>query len=198
MKVAMPSSIGSDTLTDAQLIDSYLKSDDRDALDTLVGRHLGRVRAMVHRIVLDEFAADDVTQEVFVRAIRGLKSFDGKSQFSTWLHRIAVNTATDHLRRREPLVIGYDASSEETFSRNHSPVDSGPVAVAVANELSQQVDREIAALSPALRTAIVLTAVEGHDTNSAAQIAGCTSATMYWRIHRARKILKQRLAKHLS
>jgi RNA polymerase sigma-70 factor (ECF subfamily) len=198
MAVAMQSSTGSDMLTDGQLIDSYRASDDRAALDELLGRHLDSVRAMVHRIVLDEFAADDVTQEVFVRAIRGLKSFEGTSQFSTWLYRIAVNTATDHLRRREPVAISCDTTSEETLSRSYLSKESGPVAVAVGNELAQQVNREIAALSPALRTAMVLTSVEGHDNNSAAQIAGCTSATMYWRVHRARKILKLRLARHLS
>ena len=198
MSVSLEEPVVSVMHSDEQLIDSYRESSDRDALDELLGRHLHRVRSLVDRLVLDQAAADDVTQEVFVRAIRGLKSFQGTAQFGTWLHRIAVNTAMDHLRRNEPVVGGFDSASEEVLSHRSVSSDSGPVAVAEANELSQQVDREIAALSPALRTAIVLTAIEGHDSNTAAQIVGCTAATMYWRVHRARKILKQRLARHLS
>jgi len=70
--------------SDEQLIACYRESGRAEALDTLTERYLGRVRAMIYPMVLDKTLADDLTQEVFLRAFRGLPSFDGRAQFSTW------------------------------------------------------------------------------------------------------------------
>jgi hypothetical protein len=90
-------------ISDEQSIAEYVKTRDGDRLGEVFQRHVPRVRAMVFQLVLDDHLADDVTQEVFLRAWRSLDRFRGRSKFSTWLYRIAVNTARDALadRRRD-------------------------------------------------------------------------------------------------
>ena len=101
--------------SDEQLIDSYVKSGERHALEELVGRYLDKVRGMVFSMVLDPSLADDLTQEVFLRALRGLAGFDGRAKFSTWLYRVAMNTTHSFLAKRN--------RSRLTF---HSELPDGP------------------------------------------------------------------------
>ena len=86
--------------SDEELVASYLAGLGDTHLSELVDRHLGRVRSTVYAMVLDPAAADDLTQEVFCRAIGGLGSFGGRARFSTWLYRITMNTVRGFLARR--------------------------------------------------------------------------------------------------
>ena len=180
-------------VSDESLIAAICGAGDRAALEELVGRHLAQVRRTVAQMVLDEAAADDVTQDVFLRAIRGLAGFDGRARFSTWLLRIAMNTAVTHLQR----------ASRTRTTQQEIGWDDVPGAAAppdeqlLTRERADDVQRAVGQLSPPLRAALVLTALQGVSPAEAAAIEGCSVSTMYWRIHEARKQLRKRLKEHL-
>ena len=181
-------------LSDEDLARIFRNEGDQGALDRLVRRHLSRVRAMVFAMVLNEADADDLTQEVFVRAIRGLPRFAGRARFSTWISRIAMNTVRTFWAKRAGPVRAADDRLVECASGRVT----APDASAMAGELDSQITAALATLSPPLRAAIVLTALEGVPAREAARIENCTVPTMYWRVHKARKILRKQLARYLA
>jgi len=179
--------------SDEQLAADYQRSGETSVLEELARRHLPRVSSLVSQIVLDPAAAEDVTQEVFLRAFRQLGSFRGKSSFATWLYRVALNTAYSYLNRRGKSLVEYRGSLHGPDTSRTSP--EGPVLEA---ELDGEIQAALAELSPKLRAAIVLTSIQGLKAAEAAKIEGCNIATMYWRIHQARKLLHRRLEDYLS
>ena len=179
--------------SDEHLVASYQDSGQREALDELTERHLGTVRAMIYPMVLDKTLADDLTQEVFLRAFRGLASFDGRSRFSTWLYRVTMNTAHSFLARHCRSPVDFRAKLPERCETS----SEHPELAAMQGELESAVETGLRDLPPKLRAAIVLIAIERMEVGEAARIEGCTRATMYWRLHEARKRLKRRLKGHL-
>ena len=180
--------------SDEQLIAAFRESGVRPLLDDLVRRHVGRVHVMIYQMVLNDAYADDLTQEVFRRAIRGLPNFRGQARFSTWLTAIAMNTARSFLARQpRPPLASVDELADRADRRSPSPVEE-----AMANELDADIRAAIRSLPPSLRAAIVLTTMQGLSVREAARAEGCLAATLYWRIHKARKLLKKRLAEHLQ
>jgi RNA polymerase sigma-70 factor (ECF subfamily) len=180
--------------SDEELVASYCRSGHRELLDVLLARHVGPVRGIVYGMVLDQSDADDVTQEVFLAAIRGLAQFNGRSKFSTWLYRVAVNTTYRFLERRSRRPAGGEALLPDPPA---SPGDE-PDQKAMQSELEREIAAGMEALSPPLRAAMVLMTLEGLSADEAAQIEECSPATMYWRVHEARRILCARLAKYLK
>lgn len=178
---------------DEELIAAYRNSLSSELLDELIRRHVGRVRAVVFQMVLDDGIADDVTQEVFLRVVRHLPTFDGRSKFSTWLYRVAMNTCHSYLERAGRSRLEF---REELPERPDAA--NVPVQAVLDAELRREVDAALAELSPRLRAAVVLTGIQGLDPKVAARIEGCSTATMYWRIHQARKRLAERLQGYLS
>jgi RNA polymerase sigma-70 factor, ECF subfamily len=175
--------------SDEQLVNCYRESGHAEALEELVRRHLGKVRAMIYPMVLDPAITDDLTQEVFLRMLGGLAAFNGRSQFATWLYRVTMNTACSFLARQARSPVTFCATVPDCAQ----PDGRRPEQAAAGAELDDAVEAALRELSPKLRAAIVLTAIRQLPVGEAAQIEGCTTATMYWRIHRARKLLKQRL-----
>ena len=180
--------------TDEDLIAHLRDPGEPRMLSGMISRHVTRVRTMISQMVANDADADDLTQETFLRAIRGINGFQGRSQLSTWLHRIAMNTVRDFLRgqnRPQPapgeVLEGLADLRASTSER-----------LAMAGELNNAITAAVGSLPPALRAAVVLTILQGLRVGEAAKIEGCTAATMYWRIHKARKILKKRLEKHLT
>jgi RNA polymerase sigma-70 factor (ECF subfamily) len=142
---------------------------------------------MIYPMVLDHASADELTQEVFLRAIRGLAAFQGRSQFSTWLYRVAMNTVHSFLARqcRSPVTFYSDVPE------GVQPPAKVPDCVAMQAELESAVETALRELPPKLRAAIVLTTLEKIEVGEAARIEGYSRATMYWRIHEARKRLRR-------
>ena len=174
-------------LADEQLVRQYVESGEMRHFDELVSRYVRKVRAMIYPIVLHDADADDLTQEVFLRVSKGLARFRGEAQFSTWLYRIAMNTTHGFLRRksRNPVATHEDPPEiEDTMA---------PDRLAMAGESAALVGRAMAQLSPGLRSAITLVILNGMSVSEAARAEGCLMATMYWRIHEARRILKKEL-----
>jgi len=179
-------------VSDEQLIETYLKSRKRDVLGELLCRYLAKVRRTVYSMVLDASLADDLAQEVFLRAIRGLAGFDGRAKFSTWLYHVTMNTTHGFLARRTRSPVTFSANPPDHPRAARGSAESA----AVEGELDQAIRAALAHLTPKLRAAIVLTNIEQMDPAEAARIEGCSTATMYWRIHEARKQLRRRLERH--
>ncbi len=180
--------------SDDELVAAFRQSGCRHSLDELVSRHIPKVRGLVFQMVLDDSVADDLTQEVFLRGCRGLTGFNGKSQFSTWIFRIAMNTTYSYLTRRDRSPVEFHADVPERFEVG----TAGPEQAVVQAEFEDEVAAALSELSPKLRAAIVLVSLQQLGVSKSASIEGCSTATMYWRIHEARKQLKHRLRKHLS
>ena len=159
---------------DEELIALYQQAGDTIAVEKLVRRHLRRINAMIFQMVLDEAVADDLTQEVFLRALRGLKNFRGASKFSTWLYRVARNAAYGHLRSQRRTRVEYQSQPPESETGQ-----AAPESRVFERERNAEIQAALAALSPKLRMAIVLTTFQDLDVDAAARIEGCTVATMY-------------------
>ena len=148
---------------------------------------------MVFPMVLNHAVADDLTQEVFLRAIRGLNGFRAEAKFSTWLFRIAWNVVRDEVSRRETQDAVITCELEPV-----TPVGDQPDRIALQRELDQRIAAELAGLTPKLRAALVLTSLQQVSVDEAAELEGCSTSTMYWRIHEARRVLQERLAKYFD
>jgi len=171
-------------MNDEELIAKYQDEGDSLVLDPLFSRHIDRVRAIVYPILLNDADADDVTQEVFRRVHKALAQFQRKSSFTTWLHRIALNAAHNHIRGRHwERQVEWDAENPP----QQGVSDNRPSDGLIAGETLDAVEKALRQLSPVLRAALVLTIMEGKEVHEAAKIQGCLVATMYWRVHQARK-----------
>ncbi len=145
---------------------------------------------LITKIVLDECVAQDLTQDTFVKASSKIEQFQGNASFKTWLCRIAVNDAHQHLRKvitARKHMETYGAGAEHRGGMA-SPRDS-----LFWKEENRRITEAIKTLAPELRSALVLTVIEGMNPQEAARIQGCTRSTLYWRVHQARKILKKEL-----
>ena len=174
---------------------------DTVAFDQLVGLYRDGIRAFVARRLSDPVEAEDIAQEVFIRAYRGMPAFRGDSSFQSWLHRIALNLTIDSTRRRERRGSSYslDAPVE---------VEEGPVARELAApsycepekdletaELRREVHRAIRDLSPKLRTVVVLYELQGLNYREIAAMLGCPVGTVKSRVFCARGQLRRDLSR---
>ena len=169
---------------------------DRSAFDLLVRKYQYRVAALVRRYVRDEAEAEDVAQEAFVRAWRALPQFRGESQFYTWLYRIAVNTAKNHLAGlgRRPAMEAIDDEAGTTLREAEALQDgASPEQEVLRGELEALVLAAFEALAPELRDALSLREVEGLSYEAIAERMGCPIGTVRSRIFRARDAIDARL-----
>jgi RNA polymerase sigma-70 factor (ECF subfamily) len=157
---------------------------DVAAFEELAGAHTSRLFVVVTRLVDDRVEAEDVVQESLLRAWRGICEFRGRSGFSTWLHRIAVNEANRSLmqstHRRETIRL---SDEQPRFS---APADDGPTRQAELHELRAALRTALLALPLPYRTAVVLRDIEGLPTREAAHIAGVGERAFKSRLHHAR------------
>ena len=155
----------------------------RFAFEQLYRCHVGRVYGLCLRLTGHRETAEDCVQETFVNAWRGLARFEARSAFSTWLHRIAVNTVMVRQRRRGPEL------------RLVQPWDSDAVDERQASEDAPPLDLEaaIAALPPGARHVLVLVGLYGFSHEEAADALGIAIGTSKAQFHRARHILAERL-----
>ena len=169
---------------------------DRSAFDELVRRHADGLYAVVVRLCAGRDEAEEITQEAFLRAWRGLPGFRGDAQFFTWLYRIGVNEArrqADGRRRRADVVVVSLDEQREHASRDRwvQPVDRAERA-----DLRRTLDAAIAGLPRDQRAALVLRDVQGLSTAEAAGVLGLREAAFKSRLHRARALLRAGLADH--
>jgi RNA polymerase sigma-70 factor (ECF subfamily) len=180
------------------------RAGDQDAFAELVMMHAERVYGALRRFGLDAGEADEVAQEVFVRAWRGLARFEERAQFATWLYRIAFNEAQRHLSRRPPRRAESDPGGGGRGDRDdpvaalpESP-DLGPEAVTLEREFGHVLERALDQLPADWRAAVVLRDVEGLSTEEAAEIVGVGQPAFKSRLHRGRMQLRALLEPYLT
>lgn len=181
--------------TDAQLVKKVQKG-DKGAFDLLVLKYQHKIVNLVMRYVRDPDLSLDIAQEAFLKAYRALPRFRGDSAFYTWLYRIAVNTAKNHLaaQRRRPMDIELDLQDPEQFDLHAKLKETDtPEGETLSAELHDMVERAIEGLPEDLRTAIVLRELDGMSYEEIAQTMDCPVGTVRSRIFRARDAIGKKI-----
>lgn len=174
---------------DALTVERARKGDE-EALTQLYRRHERRAYNLALRTLGDSWEAADVTQEAFIKAFRNLDSFKGEARFSTWLHRIVVNAAYDHLRRTRPEPMDSEILDGLTGGSGAAVVASGREGIDPAVDgLSTPLRNALMSLNDGFRFAVVLCDLLGFPYNEAAEILGVQEGTIKSRIFRAREAL---------
>ncbi len=176
------------------------RAGDQEAFAELVMLHADRVFGALRRFGLDAGEADEVAQEVFLRAWRGLAGFQERAQFSTWLYRIAFNEAQRRLSRRALLRArpAPDADAPDAVASLPEDPEAGPEAQALAGEFQRTLEAALNMLPDEWRMAVVLRDMEGLSTHDAAEIAGVGEAAFKSRLHRGRMQLRALLEPYLG
>jgi RNA polymerase sigma-70 factor (ECF subfamily) len=184
---------------DAPLVQRAQQGDLR-AFEMLVVRYRRRIERLIGRLSRDPDLVQDLAQETFLRAWRGLPQFRGDSAFYTWLYRIAVNTARKALAdlRRDPVLtesaLAPAGDDDETFRPEVEPSTADtPEALLASREIAAAVNAAVERLSDDLRQAVVLREIEGLSYEEIAEIMNCPIGTVRSRIFRAREAIAQRL-----
>ena len=189
-----------DNELDSALVER-VQNGDRRAFDLLVRKYQNKVIGLISRYVHNAAECEDVAQEAFVRAWRAIGSFRGDSAFYTWMYKIAVNTAKNHLvamGRRPPA--DDIAIEDAVFVPGADRMQEGatPERELMRQEIEQTVFATVQALPEELRTAITLREVEGLSYEQIAETMGCPIGTVRSRIFRAREAIDEKLRPLLS
>jgi len=169
---------------------------DKGAFDLLVRKYQHKIVKLVTRYVHDSTEALDVAQEAFIKAYRAIHGFRGDSAFYTWLYRIAINTAKNHLvaEGRRPLDHGMDLQDPEQYEMQARLRDvDTPERLLLTDEIQRTVEQAIEDLPEDLRTAIVLREIEGMSYEQIAEAMSCPVGTVRSRIFRAREAIDEKL-----
>ncbi len=186
---------GADDALDSELV-RRVQQGETAAFDLLVRRYQHRIVALVGRYVGDWAESQDVAQESFIRAYRAIGNFRGDAQFYTWMHRIAINTAKNHLvaMKRRPPTADIDAGDAEHYDGAlQMRVTDTPERELLRHEVEQSVMRTVNALPRELRQAITLREVEGLPYDEIARRLDCPIGTVRSRIFRAREAIDREL-----
>ena len=170
---------------------------DLDAFDDLVALHERRVWGLAHQITNNADEARDIAQEVFLRVHRHLGRYDPGRPFESWLYRITVNCAYDHIKKR-PAFVPLDSLLAE-----HSPAladtqSGNPTAAMETRDLHAALRRSLGCLTPQERSVFILRDVRGLATREIAYILGCTTITVRRHSSNARLKLREALAGQVS
>ena len=185
-----------DREVDQQLVERVQRG-DKHAFDLLVAKYQRRLGRLISRFVRDPAEAEDVTQDAFIKAYRALPGFRGDSAFYTWLYRIGINTAKNHLlgNKRRPLTSTiFDADGAESYE------DAGllhevstPENELMSKQVVSVVQASLQQLPEDLRSALTLREIEGLSYEEIADVMNCPIGTVRSRIFRAREAVAENL-----
>ncbi len=183
--------------SDRELVERTRAGDQR-AFGEIVRRHQRRIHRLALHMLRDRAEAEDVTQETFVRAYGALARFDGRSEPFTWIYRIAVNLSLNAIRARRSARRSISRQEDEAriLSMEHDATlrSCSPPVDAARRQLYMALARSIDTLSDTLRTTLILVCVDGRSHEDAAVILGAPEGTIAWRVHEARRKLRELLA----
>lgn len=174
-----------------------VQSGDKQAFNLLVAKYQYRIRSLISRLVADPLEQEDLVQESFIRAYRALGRFRGDSAFYTWLYRIAVNTAKNHLvtaSRRPPFQdIDVDDAGPVRMPQRLTETNT-PEAIMQNDQLVEAIRGAISQLPDELRRALTLRELEGLSYEDIAEVMDCPIGTVRSRIFRAREAVQKAMA----
>ncbi|HKV13384.1 MAG TPA: sigma-70 family RNA polymerase sigma factor [Thermoanaerobaculia bacterium] len=185
-----------EALTDPELAASALAGSE-DAFRELVRRFERPVYTLIVRMVQDPMLAEDLAQEVFVKAYRRLDTYDPERKLSSWLFKIAHNTTIDHLRRGAPDTVPLETEKDDERGGLASvlPDESveSPSAQAERKDLARALEKAIATLRPEYREAVVMFYAGGASYQEICEVTGLPMGTVKTNLHRARKQLADQM-----
>ena len=181
--------------TDKQLVERVRRG-DKHAFDLLTLKYQHRIASLVNRYIRDADEVLDVTQEAFIKAYRALPRFRGDSAFYTWLYRIAINTAKNHLvsRSRRPPDTDIDLDGELHADFAALKDVASPESLLAADQLEKVIYDAIDRLPEELRLAVTLREFEGLSYEEIAEVMACPVGTVRSRIFRARESIEKSIA----
>lgn len=185
---------------DRVLVDRF-KNGDQAAFDEMVTRYWDRIYAMVHQLLRNTQDAEEVTQDAFIRAHRGLVNFRGESAFSTWLYQIATNLARNRYwywwRRKRDKTVSFDQpvgnDTETTLAEIFPAEVETPDDVTVTQEFVDRIGQAMEKLGAKHREILILRNVKNQSYEEIAEILGISVGTVKSRIARARDSLRAKL-----
>lgn len=179
-----------DREVDQQLVERA-QSGDKHAFELLVAKYQRRLGRLISRFIRDSAEAEDVTQDAFIKAYRALPAFRGDSAFYTWLYRIGINTAKNHLLasgRRAPTTTEFDADEAEDFEEAALLHEvATPENELMSKQVVDVVNSSLQQLPDDLRMALTLREIEGLSYEEIAAVMNCPIGTVRSRIFRARE-----------
>jgi len=181
---------------DQQLVERVQRGDQR-AFTLLVEKYQRKLGRLLGRMIRDQAEVEDVVQEAFIKAYRALPNFRGDSAFYTWLYRIGINTAKNHLvamGRRPRLSNEVEIEDAENFEdANELRTQDTPETELMGKQIAQTVNNAMEALPEELKTAITLREIEGLSYEEIAGLMDCPIGTVRSRIFRAREAIAEKL-----
>jgi len=181
---------------DHALVKKVQKGDKR-AFDLLVLKYQHKIMSIISRYIKDSAEVNDVSQEAFIKAYRAIGNFRGDSAFYTWIYRIAINTAKNHLvsRGRRPPSSDVEVEDAEYYSGSDQLKDfATPERQMMRDQLEAVVHKAIQDLPEDLRTAVTLREMEGLSYEEIAAVMECPVGTVRSRIFRAREAIDKQMA----
>ena len=184
-----------ENVTDQALVER-VQQGDKKAFDLLVLKYQNRIMKVLSRYMYDQHEVQDLAQEAFIKAYRALPNFRGDSAFYTWLYRIAINTAKNHLvaQGRRPPSGDIDAADAEQYEGESALKEyASPERELLTDEIQRVVAMAIDELPDDLKTAITLRELEGMSYEEIADAMDCPIGTVRSRIFRAREAIDTKL-----
>lgn len=164
---------------------------DREAFRLLFEAYKDRVFSIARYSLGDEAAADDVTQQIFVKLITRIDQFRGDSEFTTWLYRLVINSCLDERRKRRRFLPVADVDFVQPIGNTGN--QRSPETKYARREVADSVRLAIGGLKPKMRLPILLKYIEGLSYEEIAAVLGCSKGTVASRLNRAHKALAKRL-----
>ena len=178
--------------TNADLV-TRAQNGEECAFETLFQQNKGRVYALCLRMIGNTADAEELTQEAFLQVFRKIQTFRGQSAFSTWLHRVAVNTVLMRLRKKRVSAVSLEESTKEE-EYDEAPREFGVTDLALTGAIDRvNLKRAMSMLPIGYRQAFVLHDVEGYEHNEIATLLGCSIGNSKSQLHKARVRLRKLL-----
>ncbi|OWW04875.1 RNA polymerase subunit sigma [Rhizobium sp. R72] len=192
---------GGDTLADVELARRAIAR-DRQAFRAIMTTHNQRLFRLARSILRDDGEAEDVVQEAYMRAFANLERFRGESSLGTWLSRIVINEALGRLRKKRRAAINVNSAEQGSGATIlQFPVDdssSDPERTMAQRQILQLVEQATDALPDTYRTVFVARVIEGLSVEETAHLLGLRAETVKTRLHRARRLVRERLDEQIG